>query len=624
MNILSISKFLRTGITFGLLSFSLSLSAQEKLPLENDLKIISYNIHHGEGLDGQTDYKRIGQMIRNQQADIVALQEVDSVTGRSGYKDVLREIANEALMFPIFARAIAYDGGAYGIGLLSKIHPLQVKQIPLPGREESRVLLLAEFDDYWVGCTHLSLTPEDQLVSLSVIRRFASSIKKPFLLAGDWNALPCDATIREIQKDFNLLNNTEQPTYPADKPDQLLDYIAVWKNTGKRILKKNFTIIPDTQSFDHRPVAAHIRFLQPADRLFYSEPYLQNPTVDGITVMFQTRAIAHCWVEYGIDTLNLKKTQTLQNGQVVCYDIENKIRLSGLKPGISYYYRVCAQEIGNYQAYSKTFGDTVRTPFFRFRLPETTQQDFTAIFLNDMHGYSKAEKALSEATKQTQPDFVVFNGDCLPEPANREEAVENINRLARLFKASSLPVFFVRGNHEIRNAYSAGMNSLFDYPEGKTYGAFSWGDTRFIILDCGEDKEDNHKEYSGLNDFSGFRKEQTHFLQQELNSKPFKKAKHHILINHIPIWGNDDKYKPCREMWEPLLKKAPIDINLSAHTHRFAFHPKDSEFENPFPVYIGGGYLLEEVAYGILQKKGKALTFTVKNLKGEILKSIQL
>ena len=203
--------FVRGALLGGLLGvFSSSLSAQEKLPVENDLKIISYNIRHGEGLDGKTDYVRIARMFREQQADVVALQEVDSVTGRSHKKDVLREIANEALMYPVFAKAISFDGGSYGVGLLAREHPLSVERIALPGREEARVLLLAEFDDYYIGCTHLSLTPEDQLASLDVIRKIASRLNKPFLLAGDWNALPESQTIQEIRKDLTLLNNLKQ------------------------------------------------------------------------------------------------------------------------------------------------------------------------------------------------------------------------------------------------------------------------------------------------------------------------------------------------------------------------------------------------------------------------------
>ena len=58
----------------------------------------------------------------------------------------------------------------------------------------------------------------------------------------------------------------------------------------------------------------------------------------------------------------------------------------------------------------------------------------------------------------------------------------------------------------------------------KTYGAFNWGDTRFVLLDCGEDKTDDHWVYYGLNDFSGFRDEQTEFLRRELHSKAFRQA----------------------------------------------------------------------------------------------------
>ena len=119
-------------------------------------------------------------MFREQQADVVALQEVDSVTGRSHKKDVLREIANEALMYPVFVKGYIIRRRILWRWTLGQEHPLSVERIALPGREEARVLLLAEFDDYYIGCTHLSLTPEDQLASLDVIRKNCFTVEQTF------------------------------------------------------------------------------------------------------------------------------------------------------------------------------------------------------------------------------------------------------------------------------------------------------------------------------------------------------------------------------------------------------------------------------------------------------------
>ena len=162
---------LLTTSLLALLAFSGITAGAQDLPEQNNLSILTYNIHHGEGLDGRTDYARIGRLIRCSGADVVALQEVDSATRRSHGADVLRRIADEALMYPVFARSMAYDGGAYGVGLLCREHPLAVKRIPLPGSEEPRVLLVVEFKDYVVGCTHFSLTPADQLASLPLLRK---------------------------------------------------------------------------------------------------------------------------------------------------------------------------------------------------------------------------------------------------------------------------------------------------------------------------------------------------------------------------------------------------------------------------------------------------------------------
>ena len=118
---------------------------------------------------------------------MVALQEVDSVTGRMNGRFIPEELGRMTGMHARFCRAIDYDGGGYGIGLLSRAEPLSVRRIPLPGREEARVLLMAEFPGYVVCVTHLSLTPEDQRASLPIIRQATDTCRKPVLLAGDFN-----------------------------------------------------------------------------------------------------------------------------------------------------------------------------------------------------------------------------------------------------------------------------------------------------------------------------------------------------------------------------------------------------------------------------------------------------
>lgn len=227
---------------------------------QRTVQVVSYNIRHGEGIDGKTDYVRIARHFTDYNADVVAVQEVDSVTGRSGGAYVLERLAACSGLHPTFAKAIDFDGGAYGIGILSKEQPLAVHRISLPGREEARVLLMAEFEDYVFCCTHLSLIAEDQLASVPVIMENVKNIQKPVILAGDWNALPSDAFVKEMKREFVLANDVKLPTYPADKPDSLLDYIAVKTPRGVAVHAEDFTVIEDSVSSDHRPIAARIKW----------------------------------------------------------------------------------------------------------------------------------------------------------------------------------------------------------------------------------------------------------------------------------------------------------------------------------------------------------------------------
>ena len=601
----------------------LPLSAQTPTQEKNQIKLMTYNVRHGNGLDNVIDCERIANIIRKSGAQFVGVQELDSVTQRSNQRDILKELALESRLYPTFGKAIDFGGGGYGIGILSAEKPLEVHRIPLPGREEARLLLVAEFSRFVLANVHLSLTPEDAEASLPIILKEAQRWDKPFFLVGDWNTHPDGKFVKELSKSFKIISKTKQGTYPAPKPTECIDYIALYQADKQPIVNLASKVVEDTIASDHRPVINTVQFKIAAEQMFKSTPYLQNPTSDGITIMAQTTGRSHCWVEYGTDTLHLQRARTLIGGQAICHDIEHKVRLNNLKPGERYYYRVCAQEIIEYQAYHKIFGNTSHTSFHSFVLPSENTKDFTALILNDLHDYTPTIKLFEKLAKDIPHDFTIFNGDCLTEPNDRDHAIKIIDKLTSGFDGASHPIFFVRGNHEIRNAYSAGMPSLLDNPGGKTYGAFNWGDTRFVLLDCGEDKEDDCWVYYGLNDFTQFRKEQVDFLKKELKSKDFKRAKRHILVHHIPIWGNTDKYQPCTELWEPILRKANFDIDFSAHTHDYQFH-EAGKLGNPYPVVVGGGYDSKGATMCVLTKKGKQMTVKVLNTQGEIIRQIDL
>ena len=587
---------------------------------QNTLKLMSYNIKNANGMDNVCNFQRIANVINNTSPDVVAIQEVDSMTNRSGQKYVLGEIAERTQMHGYFAPAIDYDGGKYGIGLLTKQVPLRLQSLPLPGREEARTLILAEFADYIYCCTHMSLTEEDHMKSLELVKAFTSSSTKPLFLAGDMNAEPESGFIKELQKDFQILSNPKQHTFPAPDPKETIDYIATLKQNAKGFAVISAKVINEPMASDHRPILVELRTVEKADKIFRMKPYLQNPVGNGITVMWETTVPAYCWVEYGTDTTQLKRARTIVDGQVVCNNYLHKIRIDGLQPGQKYYYRVCSQEILLYQAYKKVFGNTAQSAFSEFTLPATDTDSFTAVVFNDLHQHTQTFRSLCQQIKNVNYDFVVFNGDCVDDPVDHNQATSFISELTEGVCGDRIPTFFMRGNHEIRNAYSIGLRDHYDYVGDRTYGSFNWGDTRIVMLDCGEDKPDDHWVYYGLNDFTQLRNEQVDFLKKELSSKEFKKAGKRVLIHHIPLYGNDGK-NLCANLWTKLLEKAPFNISLNAHTHKYAYHPK-GELGNNYPVIIGGGYKMDGATVMILEKKKDELRVKVLNAKGKILLDI--
>lgn len=322
---------------------------------------------------------------------------------------------------------------------------------------------------------------------------------------------------------------------------------------------------------------------------FTVTPYLQDMKVDEATVMWWSDKPSYGWVEYG-ETPDLGcKAETIVDGLREANVRRHAVRLTGLKPGTTYHYRVVNRPIEKFGAYKTTFLPDAITPAGTFTLPsQDPQAKIRCLVFNDLHCQPALLAPWKELTETKNADFVIFNGDCFADVGSEEKALSVLRGYVDQARLGERPAFFIRGNHETRGAFARSLNSLFKNPAGRYYYAFTRGSVRFVVVDCGEDKPDEHPAYSGLNDFSAFRQEVKAWLGQELASPDFKASRWHILVHHIPLYG--DGASPFgAPLYLPELQKAKFDLAINGHTHRPALIPPLGAGDNPYPVLVGGG-----------------------------------
>ncbi|MEL6105724.1 MAG: endonuclease/exonuclease/phosphatase family protein [Planctomycetota bacterium] len=240
--------------------------------------LMAFNIHHGQGLDGRLDLARIAEVIRRHSPDIVALQEVDRGTKRSGVIDQLSVLAQRTKMHAIFGKAKDLEGGEYGNGLLAK-EPIEfVANTALPGgfgREPRSVLVGRVYfngpnrsrQEVVVLSTHLDFVPgsQAQLDSAKIIGDVLNEhARVPVLLAGDMNAQPESETIRRFQADWVRVNHSAaRLTYPSDVPKREIDH--VFFAPADRWVAKELLVDDDPAASDHRALIAELELLAKED-----------------------------------------------------------------------------------------------------------------------------------------------------------------------------------------------------------------------------------------------------------------------------------------------------------------------------------------------------------------------
>jgi len=220
--------------------------------------VLSYNIHHGAGMDRKLDLKRIGEIIKRVNPDIVALQEVEDKTSRTGKVDQPKFLGEMTGLKHAFGKAISFAGGGYGNAILSRFPIKNLKNHPLPGNE-ARVLMEATLElpggrELIFMATHLDTNSPQQIKSLPIIEsRVKANAGKLMLMAGDFNSRPESQTIQTLQKAWT--NATSDPnflTYPSNPPTRQIDYIFHRPASQWRVVSKN--VLAEPVASDHLPI----------------------------------------------------------------------------------------------------------------------------------------------------------------------------------------------------------------------------------------------------------------------------------------------------------------------------------------------------------------------------------
>jgi len=255
-----------------LLIFILSQIPGLSQPIRNvhpfRLTVMTFNIAHGNppSKPGSIEPQAAAKTINDLKPDLVALQEIDVNTKRSGTGlNEAEFIAAKTGMHFYFAKAIDFQGGEYGVAILSKL-PFSHQQVyHLPTVDgtggEPRILAVTEMSIAGYGrisfaCTHLDAQDRDtnRLVQIKAIVNILKSNPHPVILAGDLNATPGDREIDILDVLFTRSCHDCAYTFPSDQPSKAIDHIA-WM-PSKMFVVESHKVINDPYSSDHRPVMA--------------------------------------------------------------------------------------------------------------------------------------------------------------------------------------------------------------------------------------------------------------------------------------------------------------------------------------------------------------------------------
>lgn len=227
------------------------------------LRVVSYNIKHGRGNDNAVDLARTAAVIRAQRPDIVGLQEVDDRAERSGKVAQAEQLGASLGLHHAFGRFMDFQGGAYGMAILTRFPIERTEEVRLPEGNEPRIALsvritLPDGSELTIVNVHFDWVRDDtfRYAQAEALTKYLDGLETPYILLGDFNDVPASRTLalfRERAAEAAKPENNRF-TFSSTEPSREIDYIffapaAAWH-------AREVTVVDERLASDHRPVVA--------------------------------------------------------------------------------------------------------------------------------------------------------------------------------------------------------------------------------------------------------------------------------------------------------------------------------------------------------------------------------
>ncbi|MDO4940534.1 MAG: metallophosphoesterase [Erysipelotrichaceae bacterium] len=310
----------------------------------------------------------------------------------------------------------------------------------------------------------------------------------------------------------------------------------------------------------------------------FSQDAVVYAVEDEYQIVFSTSDNSLVWVKVGDKTY-----YDLYAGSMRSKDLVHKVCVPMEELDKYKEYTIYAQQMiyrGPFGAYK---GDTISINH-KFR-PVDTNDGLNYYALSDIH--ESYDGAILAASKIENLDFIVMLGDTVSMVEYHENA-NATNYVANKITNGEIPVVYARGNHEIKGEMAEDLYKYVGSKNEKFYYTFKLGkDIKGVVLDIGEDHDDDWWEYFDSAQFDLYRDEQTALLQKLINENYFEGCKYKIVLSHIPITfvnarKNHVKYK---ELWTELINQMNVDISLSGHQHDITIFEPGAVKSNTQLVY---------------------------------------